>query len=71
MKISPYTSYLELQPNALLVRQIFYYLQKVGVTILIHAISRGDGCLGNIFGMNLDLMIPRVEINLGEHLISH
>jgi hypothetical protein len=32
MKISPYTSYLELQPNALLVRQIFYYLQKVGVT---------------------------------------
>jgi hypothetical protein len=33
MKISPYTSYLELQPNALLVRQIFYYLQKVGVTI--------------------------------------
>jgi hypothetical protein len=30
MKISPYTSYLELQPNALLVRQIFYYLQKVG-----------------------------------------
>jgi hypothetical protein len=33
MKISPYTSYLELQPNALLVRQIFYYLQKVGVTV--------------------------------------
>jgi hypothetical protein len=32
MKISPYTGYLELQPNALLVRQIFYYLQKVGVT---------------------------------------
>jgi hypothetical protein len=32
MKISPYTSYLELQPNALLVRQKFYYLQKVGVT---------------------------------------
>jgi hypothetical protein len=32
MKISPYTSYLELQPNALLVPQIFYYLQKVGVT---------------------------------------
>jgi hypothetical protein len=34
MKISPYTSYLELQPNALLVRQNFYYLQKVGVGIL-------------------------------------
>jgi hypothetical protein len=34
MKISPYTSYLELQPNALLVRQIFYYLQNVGVTSL-------------------------------------
>jgi hypothetical protein len=32
MKISPYTSYLESQPNALLVRQNFYYLQKVGVT---------------------------------------
>jgi hypothetical protein len=32
MKISPYTSYLELQPNALLVRQNFYYLQKLGVT---------------------------------------
>jgi hypothetical protein len=32
MKISPYTSYLELPPNALLVRQNFYYLQKVGVT---------------------------------------
>jgi hypothetical protein len=34
MKISPYTSYLELHPNALLVRQNFYYLQKVGVTPL-------------------------------------
>jgi hypothetical protein len=34
MKISPYTSYLELQPNALLVRQKFYYLQKVGITNL-------------------------------------
>jgi hypothetical protein len=32
MKTSPYTSYLELQPNALLVQQNFYYLQKVGVT---------------------------------------
>jgi hypothetical protein len=32
MKISPYSSYLELQPIALLVRQFFYYLQKVGVT---------------------------------------
>jgi hypothetical protein len=32
MKISPYTSYLELQPNALLVQQNLYYLQKVGVT---------------------------------------
>jgi hypothetical protein len=32
MKISPYISYLELQPNALLVRQNVYYLQKVGVT---------------------------------------
>jgi hypothetical protein len=31
MKISPYTIYLELQPNALLVRQNVYYLQKVGV----------------------------------------
>jgi hypothetical protein len=31
MKISPYTSYLELQPNVLLVRQKFYYLQKVGI----------------------------------------
>jgi hypothetical protein len=28
MKISPYTSYLELQPNALLVRQKIYYLKK-------------------------------------------
>jgi hypothetical protein len=35
MKISPYSIYLELQPNALLVRQIFYYLQKVDVTNLI------------------------------------
>jgi hypothetical protein len=34
MKISPYTSYLELQPNALLVRKFFYYLEKVGVTNL-------------------------------------
>jgi hypothetical protein len=33
MKILTYTSYLELQPNALLVRQNFYYLQKVGVTL--------------------------------------
>jgi hypothetical protein len=32
MKISRYTIYLELQPNALLVWQKFYYLQKVGVT---------------------------------------
>jgi hypothetical protein len=36
MKISPYTSYLILQPNALLVRQKNYYLQKVGVTNLPH-----------------------------------
>jgi hypothetical protein len=35
MKISPYTSYLELQSNALLVRQKIYYLQKVGVTELL------------------------------------
>jgi hypothetical protein len=33
MNISPYTSYLELQPNALLVRQNFYYLQKLSVTV--------------------------------------
>jgi hypothetical protein len=33
MKISPYTIYLELQPNALLVRQKKNYLQKVGVTL--------------------------------------
>jgi hypothetical protein len=34
MMISPYTSYLELQPNELLVQQKIYYLQKVGVTNL-------------------------------------
>jgi hypothetical protein len=32
MKISPYTSYLKMQPNALLISTKFYYLQKVGVT---------------------------------------
>jgi hypothetical protein len=32
MKISPYTSYLKMQPNALLILTKFYYLQKVGVT---------------------------------------
>jgi hypothetical protein len=32
MKISPYTSYLKMQPNALLISIKFYYLQKVGVT---------------------------------------
>jgi hypothetical protein len=30
MKISPYTSYLELQPNALLVRQNFIICKKSG-----------------------------------------
>jgi hypothetical protein len=39
MKISPYTIYLELHPNALLVRQIFYYLQKVGVTHDLYSID--------------------------------
>jgi hypothetical protein len=33
-------------------------------------VSCGEGFFGNIFDTNLDLMIPRVEINLGEHLSS-
>jgi hypothetical protein len=35
------------------------------------AISHCEGCLGYIFGMNLDLVIARVEINLGEYLGSY
>jgi hypothetical protein len=38
--------------------------------ILIEAVSSGEGYLRYIFGTNLDLMISRVEINLGEHLSS-
>jgi hypothetical protein len=41
MKISPYTSYLELQPNALLVQNFFYYLEKVGVTNLLPVMESG------------------------------
>jgi hypothetical protein len=39
--------------------------------ILIQTISHREGRLGYIFGMNLDLVIARVKINLGEHLGSH
>jgi hypothetical protein len=34
MNISPYIIYLEMQPNALLLRQNFIIRKKVGVTIL-------------------------------------
>jgi hypothetical protein len=33
-------------------------------------ISSSEGCLGYIFGTNLDLVIVRAEINLGEQLGS-
>jgi hypothetical protein len=35
MKISPYIIYLEMQPNALLLRQNFIIRKKVGVTVLL------------------------------------
>jgi hypothetical protein len=38
--------------------------------VLIETISCGECHLGYIFGMNLDLVIAEVEINLGEHLGS-
>jgi hypothetical protein len=38
--------------------------------IFKEAICCSDGRLGYIFGMNLNLVIARVEINLGEHLGS-
>jgi hypothetical protein len=38
--------------------------------VLIETISRREGHLGYIFGANLDLVIARAEINLGEHLGS-
>jgi hypothetical protein len=38
--------------------------------ILIESIPRREGCLGYIFGTNLDLVIPGAEINPGEHLGS-
>jgi hypothetical protein len=38
--------------------------------ILIETISCSEGCLGYIFGMNLDLVIAGAEINFGEHLGS-
>jgi hypothetical protein len=34
MKISPYTIYLEMQPNALVIQQNFIICKKVGVTNL-------------------------------------
>jgi hypothetical protein len=37
----------------------------------MQTVSSGEGYLGDIFGTDLDLMIPRAEINLGEHLSSH
>jgi hypothetical protein len=39
--------------------------------VFIETISHGDLHLGYIFGMNLDLVIAGVEINLGEHLGSN
>jgi hypothetical protein len=33
MKILPYTIYLKMQPNALLIRQNFIICKKVGVTV--------------------------------------
>jgi hypothetical protein len=38
--------------------------------ILIETISCSDGHLGDIFGMNLDLVIAGAEIKFGEHLGS-
>jgi hypothetical protein len=38
--------------------------------ILKEAISCSEGRLGYIFGINLDLVIARAEVNLGEHLGS-
>jgi hypothetical protein len=38
--------------------------------ILNETISCSEGCLGYIFSTNLDLVIARAEINLGEHLGS-
>jgi hypothetical protein len=39
--------------------------------VLIETISHREGNLGYIFGTNPDLVIARVEFNLGEHLSSH
>jgi hypothetical protein len=38
--------------------------------IFKETISYGEGCLGYVFGMNLDLMIVEAEINHREHLVS-
>jgi hypothetical protein len=38
--------------------------------ILIKPLSRREGYLGDIFDMNLNLMIAGAEINFGEHLGS-
>jgi hypothetical protein len=39
--------------------------------IFKETISCSEGYLRYVFGMNLDLMIARVEINLREHLGSY
>jgi hypothetical protein len=43
MKISPYTIYLEMQPNALLVRQNFIICKKW----VLHGLSPRDGAPSN------------------------
>jgi hypothetical protein len=35
--------------------------------ILIKLVSHRESHLGDIFGMNLNLMVARAKINLGEH----
>jgi hypothetical protein len=46
------------------------YQPKRHDKILLKPISRSESSLGNIFGMDFNLMITRAEINLGEHLSS-
>jgi hypothetical protein len=54
------------------VHDVFWHIcqPKRHDKILIKPVSLRERCLGDIFGMDFNLMITRVKINLGEHLGS-